>query len=144
MEKEDMKQVAQMMADMLDQRMGNHAPQPAAQWGQPPAPIQPAGQWGAAPATAYATPQPTGVMFRFKIQLPDGSALPGYLMFGPEVVANPQALPMVAAQIAQIFPIDRYQPNNGYQNGGGYQNGNGWNGGGYRNGGGNFYRRGWR
>lgn len=89
-------------------------------------------------------PQPTAVLFRAKVPMPDGREVPVYLQFGPDVLQN---LPMFAQMLMQVYPIDAYQPRqqNGWggQNRGSWGNGGG-NGGGWNgNRGGNGYGRRW-
>jgi hypothetical protein len=101
--------------------------------------------WGAAVAPAMPSAAPGGVAgfaFKMTVPLPDGSAIPVDLHFGPEY-ATPQALTALAQQlVAAGWPIKVYPPRDsgngfgrsgfgrrggrgGYGNRGGYDRG-GW------------------
>lgn len=74
------------------------------------------GGWGAAATPAMPAAAPGGVAgfaFKMTVPLPDGSAIPVDLHFGPEY-ANPQALTALAQQlVAAGWPIKVYPPRDG-------------------------------
>ena len=124
----DAAKMMEMMSAMLAQRA------PAAPVAQPMMgmPMQPA-MWPAA-QMGGALQAPTGVLFGVSIPLPDGREVSAYIQFGAEHAQNPQALQMLASQVAQMWPVRAYQTKQqGWGNGGGA--GGGYNGGWNRNGG---------
>lgn len=102
--------------------------------------MMPAGQM------AGAAPAPQAILFRMSIPLPDGTEASAYLSFPASSAPNPQALQMLAQQVAMAWPIATFQPRNrGWGNNGGGRggwNGNG-GGGGYGGGRGGWRRGGW-
>lgn len=81
-------------------------------------------------------PQPTlpsAISFRMKIPLPDGREVSAYIHFDGSQCSTPQALQMLAHQVAMSWPIEAFMPR---QQGGWGGGGGGYQGGGYNRGGG--------
>lgn len=89
--------------------------------------------------TGPQTIAPIAISFRIKVPLPDGREASGYMHFSTENCHTPQAVQMLAAQVAQQYPIEAYMPRNsgGWGQGQGGGGGGGYGGrGGYGGGGG--------
>lgn len=100
-----------------------------------PSPAGPSwgGGYAPAPPGPAGFPVPTSISFAVKIPMPDGSQARAYLHFATDNCHTPQALQMLAMQVANSYPIDTYMPRD---NGGGWGGNQGNQGGGYGGGGG--------
>lgn len=107
------------LTTLLDQKMATQAPSAAPNpYGLPPQ----GGQMAPLPLV------PTSISFRIKVPLPDGREASGYLHFSTENCQTPQAIQMMAASIAQQYPIEAFMPRNQGGWGGGGQQGGGFGG----------------
>ncbi|MBN2024388.1 MAG: hypothetical protein JW809_16525 [Pirellulales bacterium] len=132
---EEMAALGEQVAEILAKRTGAPGAAPGATMAAGFGGMMPAGQAAMMPSAMMGvgagTPQPTGLLLRAKMQMPDGSAAPCYLSFGPEALAGgPQGVAQLVGQLMQAgWPIDLYPPRNNYGGGGGgnWNNGGGGN-----------------